>query len=154
MEASASAMLNQQVFDLISKYFFSFASGGFVTLIIGGFIKEFFEKRNYEIKERRKWANEVLTIVNEGDSVNYEVVPSERRHISYVAIQIYGFHPEMSEVLRTFGFDWYSHATSIQNKPKSRSINWKEDEKLLVALQKKIDKESKYLVDEAHVLKK
>src|SRR3989338_11379545 len=102
MDATNSALINvlgfgteeftREIIQVISRYMEAFILGGLVTLVITGLVKEFFENRKYHKDEKRKWANEVIAIVNEGNSCNYKTQPGDSRHINFVIATVTLIH--------------------------------------------------------------
>ncbi|EKD91199.1 MAG: hypothetical protein ACD_30C00039G0006 [uncultured bacterium] len=162
MDATNSALINvlgfgteeftREIIQVISRYMEAFILGGLVTLVITGLVKEFFENRKYHKDEKRKWANEVIAIVNEGNSCNYKTQPGDSRHINFVATQLEAYDSQMPSKLRTHLLLWLRIAFAFSNKPKG--MHWKEDEKLLIEDQNEITKLSDDLIGAAHKLKK
>ena len=162
MDATTSAFINflgvgteefiHEIIQIISRYFEAFVFGGIVTLLITNFVKEYFENRKYHKDEKRKWANEIIAIVNEGNSSNYKARPADNRHINFVATQLEAYSSKVSSDLRTYLLLWLRISFALSNKPKG--VHWKEDEKLLVEDQKNVIELSDSLIKAAHKLKR
>jgi len=162
MDATNSALINalgfgpeeltRKIIQDISQYMEAFILGGLVTLVVTGFVKELFENRKYHKDEKRKWANEAIAVVNEGNSCNYKAQPGDSRHINFVATQLEAYGSQIPSKLRTYVLIWLRIAFAFSNRPKG--VHWKEDERLLVEDQQEVTKLSDYLIGAAHNLKK
>lgn len=141
-----------EIIQITTRYLEAFILGGVVTLAITSFVKEIFENRKYHKDEKRKWANEMMAIVNEGNNCSYKIEPRDSRHINFVSTQLEAYGPQISSKLRTYLLLWLRIAYAFSNRPKG--VHWKEDERILVEDQKEITKLSDYLIGAAHKLKK
>lgn len=122
---------------------------GAFALFLTGFKDEFFEKKKDARQEKRRLANEVLKITNEGIVSKYRVRPRDEEHKSSITIRLEGIRPKMAEALISYLNAWKLYTPYY----KKSGATAKDDAEYDITQSKILIEKGGYLIKEAHKLK-
>jgi hypothetical protein len=130
-------MSAQQQYELIKiALLYIIGTGGIVTLLWKGFLKEFFDERKRIAKHKLNVARHVLKVCNEASTGNFKRPPRDIEHIHSVLTDVEGFNSDMEKTMTSFISLW-QHVVHLSENRLKRAVNEKDFTKTLRDVEKK-----------------
>lgn len=105
--------------------------GTIATKFADGYLKFFFEEKRRKAKHIQNIAREVLIIINEAKTYNYNEYPRDREHINSVLMDVESVDKETGIVMNKFVELWITLRIHFYNK--DRLIKIEKKRKILKA---------------------